>query len=54
MKELGCSRSQFETALKKLQITLNIVRSNDPDIDRDLWLSFEEVHPDIVRQWSDG
>lgn len=54
MEELGCSRSQFETALKKLQITLNIVRSNDPDIDRDLWLSFEEVHPDIVRQWSDG
>jgi hypothetical protein len=49
MEELGCTKSRFDTALKKLQISLNIVRSNDPHVDNDLWLTFEEVHPDIVR-----
>jgi len=48
MAELGCTKSQFDTALKKLQISLNIVRSNDPNIDNDLWLAFDEVHLDIV------
>jgi hypothetical protein len=43
----GCSKSQFDTALKNLQISLNIVRSNDPDIDKDTWLTFEELYPDI-------
>ena len=27
---LGCTKSQFDTAVKKLQISLNIVHSNDP------------------------
>jgi hypothetical protein len=49
MAQLGCSKSQFDTALKKLQITLNIVRSNDPSVDRDQWLPFEEAYPDIAR-----
>jgi hypothetical protein len=49
MQELGCTRSRFETALKKLQISLNIVRSNDPAVERDLWLPFRELYPDIVR-----
>ena len=40
----GCSKSQFDTALKNLQISLNIVRSNDPGIERDTWLTFEELY----------
>ena len=48
MTELGCSKSRFETALKRLQISLNIVRSNDPTLTNDLWLPFKEVHQDIV------
>jgi hypothetical protein len=43
----GCSKSQFDTALKNLQISLNIVRSNDPEIERDTWLTFQELYPDI-------
>jgi hypothetical protein len=45
--EYGCSKSQFDTALKNLQISLNVVRSNDPDIERDTWLIFQELYPDI-------
>ncbi len=47
---LGCSKSQFDTALKKLQISLNIVRSNDPKLKNDFWLPMREVHLDIVQQ----
>ena len=46
--ELGCTKSRFDTALKKLQISLNIVRSNDPEIENDFWLPMREVHMDIV------
>jgi len=46
--ELACTKSQFETALKKLQVSLNIVRSNDPKMKNDFWLSMREVHLDIV------
>jgi hypothetical protein len=49
LESTGCSRSQFETALKNLQISLNIVRANDPALERDMWLPFQEVYPDI---WS--
>jgi hypothetical protein len=52
ISDLGCTKSRFDTALKKLQISLNIVRSNDPRIDRDLWLRFDEVYPDIVEMHS--
>ena len=48
ISELGCTKSRFDTALKKLQISLNIVRSNDPKIENDLWLRLDEVYPDIV------
>ena len=44
MEETGCSKSRFDTALKKLQGTLNIVRSNDPALDNDLWLPFSELY----------
>jgi hypothetical protein len=47
IQEYGCSKSQFDTALKNLQISMNIVRSNDPDIERDTWLTFREQYPDI-------
>ena len=50
MKELACTKSQFDTALKKLQISLNIVRSNDPKMENDFWLPMREVHLDVVRQ----
>ena len=49
IKELTCTKSQFETALKKLQISLNIVRSNDPKMENDFWLPMREVHLDVVR-----
>lgn len=47
IEERGCSKSQFNTALKNLQISLNIARSNDPGIERDTWLSFQELYPNI-------
>jgi len=50
MDGLGCSKSQFETALKKLQISLNIVRSNDPKLENDFWLTMREVHLNIVSE----
>ena len=43
----GCSKSQFDTALKNLQISLNVVRANDPTIERDTWLPFQELYPGI-------
>lgn len=47
--ESGCTKSQFDTALKKLQISLNIVRSNDPQHENDFWLPMRDVHLDIVQ-----
>lgn len=47
--ELGCTKSRFDTALKKLQVSLNIVRSNDPSLKNDFWLTMSEVHLDIVQ-----
>ena len=48
MAETGCTKSRFDTALTKLQVSLNIVRSNDPSLKNDFWLPFREVHLDIV------
>ena len=45
---LQCTKSQFDTALKKLQVSLNIVRSNDPKHKNDFWLPMREIHLDIV------
>ena len=47
IQEYGCTKSQFDTALRNLQISMNVVRSNDPDIERDTWLTFQEKYPDI-------
>ena len=49
--EFGCTKSRFDTALKKLQISLNIVRSNNPELTNDFWVVFEEVHPDLVEEY---
>lgn len=43
--ETGCSKSQFDNALKNLQISLNIVRACDAE--QDTWLTFQEVYTDI-------
>lgn len=43
--EVGCSKSQFDTALKNLQISLNVVR--DSAAEQDTWLTFQEVYTDI-------
>jgi hypothetical protein len=48
--ELGCTKSQFDTALKNLQVSLNIVRSNDPKRENDFWLPMREVHLEIVSE----
>ncbi len=46
--ECGCSKSQFDTALKNLQISLNIARSNDPNLKNDQWLTFSDLYPEIA------
>lgn len=49
MARLACTKSQFDSALKRLQVSLNIVRSNDPKLKNDFWIPMREVHLDIVR-----
>jgi hypothetical protein len=49
--ELACTKSKFDTALKKLQISLNIVRSNDAKMQNDFWLTMREVHLDLVEKY---
>ncbi|EMI53288.1 AlkZ-related protein [Rhodopirellula sallentina] len=50
VQRTGCTKSQFDTALKKLQISLNVVRSNDPNHKNDFWLPMREVHFDLVQE----
>lgn len=38
------SKSRIDTALVELQVTLNIVRSNAPEIKKDTWLPFGEQY----------
>ncbi len=49
--EFHTTKSRFDTALKKLQISLNIVRSMDPALENDQWLPFSEVHMDIIERY---
>jgi transposase len=51
-QETGCSKSQFDTALKRLQISLNIVRACDAE--QDTWLAFEEVYAEIWNEHVPG
>ncbi len=45
----GCSKSRFDTALKQLQITLNIARVNEPGLTSDMWVPFGELYADLPR-----
>ncbi|MEM8867002.1 MAG: hypothetical protein AAGC73_01920 [Verrucomicrobiota bacterium] len=45
------TKSRFNTAMKKLQISLNIVRSMDPVHENDYWLPFSDVHLDIIEMY---
>ena len=47
--ETGCSKSQFDTALKNLQISMNVVR--DCEAEQDTWLTFQEVYTDIWNKY---
>jgi len=49
--KFGCTKSQFDSALKELQMTLNIVRSNEPEVDRDTWLPFQEIYYEIYKEY---
>lgn len=40
-------RAAFAKALVELQVTLNIVRSNAPEIVTDTWLRFGDLYPEI-------
>ena len=40
-------RAAFAKAMTELQVTLNIVRSNAPEIECDTWLRFSELYPGI-------
>jgi hypothetical protein len=42
------SKSRIDGALVELQVTLNIVRSNAPDVKTDTWLTFGEQYPQLV------
>ena len=42
-----CTKTRFDTALKQLQVTLNITRSNDPDAASDRWVVWREQYFDI-------
>ncbi len=48
---LACTKSQFDTSLKRLQVSLNVVRSYDRIHKHDFWLPMREVHLDIVQQY---
>ena len=47
MAETDCTKSRFDTALKALQISLNIVRSNHSNEKNDRWVIFSELYPEI-------
>ncbi len=51
VEEFGCTKSQFDTALKNLQITMNIVRLNDPRAEHDTWVPFRELYLDVWQRY---
>lgn len=52
--ETGCTKSQFDTALRNLQITMNIVRLNDPKVEQDTWVPFSELYLDVWERHRGG
>jgi len=51
IEELGCTKSRFDTALKSLQITMNVVRLNHPEAERDTWVPFSELYIDVWQRY---
>lgn len=51
IQETGCTKSQFDTALKNLQVTMNIARTNDSQIERDTWVSFKELYLEVWKKY---
>ena len=51
IERFQCTKNQFDSALKELYVTLNIVRSNDADVERDTWLPFQEIYSEIHQQY---
>ena len=49
MQELDCTKSRFDTALKKLQISMNIVRV--PEAEQDTWVPFRELYLDVWQRY---
>ncbi len=41
-------KSSIDRALVELQVTLNIVRSNAPEIETDTWLRFTDQYPEFL------
>ena len=44
-------RAAFSKAMMELQVTLNMVRSNAPEAESDIWLRFSELYPGIPAKW---
>lgn len=51
VEEFGCTKSQFDGALKNLQITMNIVRLNDPRAEQDTWVPFRELYLGVWQRY---
>ena len=47
LDDFGATKGQFDTALKNLQISLNIARANDPAAEVDTWIAFSEAYQEI-------
>lgn len=52
-QEVDFTKAQFDTALKNLQISMNIVRLNDPQIEQDKWVLFKELYLDVWNRYVD-
>jgi len=51
LQESNHTKSQFDTALKSLQITMNVARLNDPDFEQDKWVLFKELYLNIWNRY---
>ena len=49
----GAVEGELETALKNPQITMNIVRLNDPKAEQDTWVPFRELYLDVWQRHVD-
>ena len=53
LQDSNFTKSQFDTSLKTLQITMNIARLNDPDFERDKWVLFKELYLNVWNRYID-